>query len=99
MLNLTESLGAERGLDELVVPEAREVSSGFGRSGGLVSRLVELLWLVELWMDELLLKSSCLSVGVKVVWFREPVSASEPSTGGSSCRSSKFSKDIRIRLS
>ena len=93
-MNLTESLGAERGLDELVVPEAREVSSGLGRSGGLISRSVELLWLVEL-----ILKSSCVSVGVEVVRFREPVSASEPSTGGSSCRSSKISKDIRIRLS
>jgi len=95
MLNLTESLGAEWGLGELAVPEAREVSSGSGRSGGLVSRLVELLWLVELWMDELLLKSSCLSVGVKVDWFREPVSAGELSTGGPS----ELAKEIRMRLS
>ena len=93
MLNLTESLGAEWGLGELAVPEAREVSSGSGR---LVSRLVELLWLVELGMDKLLLKSSCLSVGVDAVLFREFVFGSAPPTGGSSCRSSKL---IRIRLS
>ena len=69
------------------------MSSGLGRSGGLISRSVELLWSVEL-----MLKSSCISVGAEVVWFREPVSASEPSTGGSSCRSSKLSNDIFMRL-
>ena len=95
MLNLTESLGAERGLDELVVPEAREVSSGFGRSGGLVSRLVELLWLVELWTDELLLESPCPSVEVEVDWFRKTVSAGELSGEDLS----ELVKEIRMRLS
>ena len=70
------------------------MSSGLGRSGGLISKSVELLWSVELRK-----KSSYLSFSSELVWFRKSVSASEPLTGGSSCRSSEFSNDILIRLS
>ena len=70
------------------------MGSEFGMSGGLISKSVELLWSVEL-----MTKSSYFSFGTELVWFREPVSASAPSTGGSSCRSSEFSNDILIRLS
>ena len=95
MLNLTESLGAEWGLGELAILEAREVSSGAGGVGGLVSRLVELLWLVELWTDGLLLESPCPSVEVEVDWFRKTVSAGELSGEDLS----ELVKEIRMRLS
>ena len=65
-----------------------------GMSGWLISMSVELLWSVGLRT-----KSSCFSFGSMLVWLRNTVAASEPLTGGSSCRSSGFSNDILIRLS